>query len=174
NLRPAFAHGETLWGALLSALLVLQIVPYYMAGFETVSRVAENRTPGLGGRRFVGIVLAAIVRGVAFYAAVILVVVLLAPGQETVPTEDATLTAFRRAFGSDVLVNLILFGAILSLVKVFNGCLLSASQMLFAMGRSKLAWAGLGEVDSRSQTPRRAILCAGAFAALGCLLGKSV
>ncbi len=174
NMQPLFAQGTTLWGAALSTLLVLQIVPYFLSGFEMVARCVEEKTDDMRSHHFVGIVLTAIGSGVAFYVAVILVVALLSPWQESAATESATLTAFRRAFGSDLLVNFILFGAILSLIKVFNGCLLSASRMLFAMGRCGFAGAGLGAVHGRFQTPHRAILFVGLFAALGCLLGKSV
>jgi amino acid transporter len=51
---------------------------------------------------------------------------------------------------------------------------LSASRLLFAMGRSGLVGAGLGAIDPSFHTPRTAILLVGTVAALGCLLGKSV
>jgi amino acid transporter len=178
NLPPLFARGEDVWGAVASAFLVLQIVPYYLAGFETVARVPQHARPGFRPQRFVGIVLAALAAGVAFYVAVIFLVAWLSPWQGLAESGSATLNAFRRAFGSELLVNLILFGAILSLIKVFNGCLLSASRLLFALGRGDAAGpfvgAGLGALHGRFGTPHRATLVAGAFAVLGCLLGKSV
>jgi amino acid transporter len=174
NLRPRFAQGEDWSGVVASVLLVVQIVPYFLAGFESVARCAEEKAADFRGHRFVGITLAALASGVFFYDAVILVVAWLSPWRELVATESATLTAFRRAFGSNLLVNFILFGAILSLIKVFNGCLLSASRLLFAMGRSGFVGAGLGSVHPRFHTPLGAILLVGVVAALGCLLGKSV
>jgi amino acid transporter len=174
NLPPLFSTREDWWGMTVSVLLVLQIVPYFLAGFESVARCAEEKHDNFRGQHFVGITLAALGSGAIFYAAVILVVAWLGPWRELAATESATLTAFRRAFGSDLLVNFILFGAILSLIKVFNGCLLSASRLLFAMGRSGLVGAGLGSVHPNFHTPRRAILFVGVSAALGCLLGKSV
>ncbi len=173
NLPPLFAHGESWRGAGVSVLLMLQIVPYFLAGFEAVARCAEEKAPDFAGHRFVGITLAALGSGVVFYAAVVLVVAWLGPWRESAASGSATLTAFREAFRSDWLVNFILFGAILSLIKVFNGCMLSASRLLFAMGRSGLVGAGLGAVHPRFHTPRAAILLVGAVAALGCFLGKS-
>jgi amino acid transporter len=180
NLRPAFPTAGA-GGAVLSTFLVLQIVPYYMAGFETVSRCAEERRADFADHRFVGITLAAVAVGVFFYASVILVVALLWPWQELPGTASgdlagkspATLVAFRQAFGSEFLVNLILFGAILSLIKVFNGCFLAASRQLFAMGRSGMIPRQMADLHPRWHTPRWAILLIGTLAAAGCFLGKA-
>src|SRR5262249_7174955 len=129
NLPPLFARAEDWWAVGASVLLVLQIVPYFLAGFEAVGRCAEEEATRVRDHHFVGITLVALGSGVLFYAAVIFVVAWLSPWQGLVASESATLTAFRRAFGSELLVNFILFGAILSLIKVFNGCLLSASRL---------------------------------------------
>jgi amino acid transporter len=173
NLLPAFRADV---GALVSTFLVLQIVPYYMGGFEIVSRCAEERHACFADRRFVGITLAALAAGVFFYAAVILVVALLSPWRELLAEEEtsATVLAFRRAFGSETLVRLVLFGAILSLIKVFNGCFLAASRQLFAMGRAGMVTRQLGDVHPSLGTPRWAIVLVGLLSAAGCFLGKAV
>jgi amino acid transporter len=171
NLQPAFPAGS---GAFVSTFLVLQVVPYFLGGFEIVSRCAEERHPGFADHRFVGITLAALAAGVFFYAAVILVVALLWPWQELAPTTSATVIAFRRAFGSETLVRLVLFGALLSLVKVFNGCFLASSRQLFAMGRMGMVARALGDVHPTLGTPRWAILLVAILSAAGCFIGKAV
>jgi amino acid transporter len=173
NLLPGFPDAG-LGGAMLATLVVLQIVPYYMAGFETVSRCAEERRADFTDRHFEGITLAALVAAVFFYASVIVVVALLHPWQELVKTESATVVAFRRAFGSEVLVNVVLLGAILSLIKVYNGCFLAATRQLFAMGRAGMVLRELSALHSRRHTPWCAIVLVSALAAGGCLLGKAV
>jgi APA family basic amino acid/polyamine antiporter len=173
NLTPAFARDGS-WGAVLSTLAVLQIIPYFMAGFESVSRCAEERHVQFREGRFVAVTLAAIGVGVIFYCMTILVVALLYPWQELARTNFATLIAFRRGFGSEWLVNLIWLGAILSLVKVFNGNFLSASRLLFAMGRARMVSGRLAEVHDRFHTPGWSIIAVGALSALGCFWGKQV
>jgi len=173
NLAPAFAHGGS-WGPLVSTLAVLQIVPYFMAGFESVSRCAEERDVKFREGRFVAITLLAIGVGVLFYCTTILVVALLYPWQELARTTSATLIAFRRAFGSEWLVNLILLGAILSLIKVFNGNFLSATRLLFAMGRAQMVPHPLARVHDRFHTPAWSIIAVGVLSALGCCWGKQV
>jgi amino acid transporter len=173
NLQPPFARAGFA-GGVVATFLVLQIVPYFLAGFETVSRCAEERLPEFAAHRFTGITLAALGAAVFFYTAVILVVAGLSPWQELAATKSATLIAFQRAFDSDLLVNLILCGAILSLIKVFNGSFLAASRLIFAMGRAGLVARGFADVDVRFHTPRWAIAFVGLLAAAGCLFGKSV
>jgi amino acid transporter len=173
NLAPAFAHGGS-WGPLVSTLAVLQIVPYFMAGFESVSRCAEERDEKFREGRFVAITLAAIGVGVVFYCTTILVVALLCPWQNLTQTNWATLIAFRRAFESEWLVNLILVGAILSLIKVFNGNFLSATRLLFAMGRARMVSKRLADVNDRFHTPGWSIIVVGVLSALGCCWGKQV
>jgi amino acid transporter len=174
NLQPPFADNAGFAGVLVSTFLVLQIVPYFLAGFEAVSRCVEERLPNFAAHRFTGITLAALGAGVFFYVAVILVVAALRPWQELAGTKSATLIAFQRAFESDLLVNLILFGAILSLIKVFNGSFLAASRLVFAMGRAGLVARGFADVHARFHTPRWAIVLVGLLAAGGCFFGKSV
>jgi amino acid transporter len=173
NLEPPFAHGGS-WGAVVSTLAVLQIVPYFMAGFESVSRCAEERDAQFREGRFVAVTLLAIGVGVIFYCATILVVALLHPWQELARTNSATLIAFRRAFGSEWLVNLILAGAILSLIKVFNGNFLCATRLLFAMGRAGMVPDRLGHVHDRFHTPVWSIIAVGVLSLLGCCWGKQV
>jgi amino acid transporter len=173
NLAPAFAHDGS-WGPVVSTLAVLQIVPYFMAGFESVSRCAEERDAHFRESRFVAITLLAIGVGVLFYCTTILVVALLYPWQELAGTNSATLIAFRRAFGSEWLVNLILLGAILSLIKVFNGNFLCATRLLFAMGRARMVPNRLARVHERFHTPGWSIIVVGALSAMGCCWGKQV
>jgi amino acid transporter len=174
NLQPPFAKGGDLWGPLASTFAVLGIVPYFMAGFETVPRCSEERSSHFRERWFIHIILLALGVGIFFYVAVILVTASLHPWQELAETRSALTVAFQAAFQWDWLVNLILFGAILSLINVFNGCFLAATRLFFAMGRGGLVARGFGAVHPRFLTPTRTILLAGLFSALGCFLGKAV
>lgn len=174
NLEPPFANDGDFWGPLLSTFAILGIVPYFMAGFETVPRCSEERSPHFRERWFITIILLAIGLGIFFYVSVILVTASLHPWQELAKSNSAVTVAFQAAFQWDWLVKLILIGAILSLIKVFNGCFLAATRLFFAMGRAGLMARGFGEVHARFLTPTRAILFAGVFSALGCFLGKAV
>src|SRR5262249_44890761 len=112
--------------------------------------------------------------GTLFYVAVVAVVALLYPWQELTQKEFATAFVFEQAFASPLLVKLIIAAAILSLIKVCNGMFLSATRLLFALGRRGYVPAGFGVVNERFGTPTRAILAVGLFTAIAAPFGKVI
>src|SRR5262245_23603025 len=117
NLPPYFADERGLNGAMLSVLAVLPIVPYYMMGFETIPKCSEEAARDFEARRFVRVMLLALAVATFFYVAVIAVVALLHPWQALLEVPFATAVAFEHAFGP-WLVQLVMLGVVLSLVKV--------------------------------------------------------
>jgi hypothetical protein len=67
---------------------------------------------------------------------IIAVVTYVYPWQEIVSGHVRTEVAFERTFGSHQIAQLILFGAFLSLLKIFNGNFVAATRMLYAIGRA--------------------------------------
>jgi amino acid transporter len=173
NLAPPFPEPGGV-GALAAVVLMLQVVPYFLAGFETVARCPEERAAGFAAGRFLEVTLAALGGAVVFYAAIILVTAGMQPWQDLARLKLATLHAFREAFQADWVVNALLVAAVVSLVKVLNGCFLAATRQAFALGRSGLLPAWLAAVHPRWQTPGRAVVLAGLLSAGACLPGKSV
>src|SRR5262249_47295612 len=112
--------------------------------------------------------------GTFFYVAVVGVVALLQPWQTLLDVPFPTAAAFERAFGWRWLVQLMMFGVALSLVKVYNGNFLAGTRLLYAMGRRDLLGGPLGKVHARFQTPAVAIVLVGSLGALGTFLGKAV
>jgi amino acid transporter len=159
------------WLSILSALL---IVPYFLIGFETIPKCAEEAAEGFDPRRFTRIMLVALASGTAFYVTVVGVVALLQPWHELQDERFATALAFERAFGWPWLVRVMIFGAALSLLKVWNGNFLAATRLLWAMGRRQLLGRKLGVVDERLQTPTAAILLVGGITVGATFLGRSV
>ena len=70
-------------------------------------------------------------------------------------------------------MSVILASALLSLFKVFNGNLVAASRLLFAIGRRNLVDQRLGHVHPRNQTPSVAVLCIGLATAACMFLGDA-
>ena len=169
NFRPAFSST-----ALVSVLLVLQIVPYFMTGFESIGKASEEASAEFEPRQFMLAILMAIVVGAAFYATVIAAVSYVAPWQTLVHEHFATAVAFERAMGSRWIVRLIMATALLSLLKVYNGNLVAASRLLFAMGRRGLANSRLGYVHPINRTPSTAVVCIGIATALLMFGGESL
>ena len=78
NFPPLFTHG-----GFISILLVMQIVPYFMTGFESVVKAAEEARPEFRVRGFFTAIWMAIVVGILFYVIVIAAVGYVAPWRAT-------------------------------------------------------------------------------------------
>ncbi|MBI4864457.1 MAG: APC family permease [Candidatus Riflebacteria bacterium] len=173
QLTPMFAR-PGVDGALVSVLLVLQVVPYFMTGFESVAKSSEEASADLDRRGFGRAIVLALVGGTVFYVTVLLVVPMLCPWRELTQTPFGTAVAFERAFGSRTIGDLIIFGAIVSLFKVFNGNFVAGTRMLYGMAGRSLVHPALGRVHERFLTPHVAIGFGLGFTVLGTLLGESV
>jgi len=169
NLAPPFSHS-----GLLSILLVLQIVPYFMTGFESVAKSAEESTPEFRSRGYFRAVLAAILVGTAFYCVIIFVVSYAYPWQQAAEKPFATAYALRNALGSQWIVNVVLIAALLSLIKIFNGNFLAATRLVFALGRRGMIHPRLAHIHSRNQTPSVAVLAIGIVTAASAFLGSAI
>ena len=169
NFPPLFTHSP-----FISILLVLQIVPYFMTGFESVTKAAEEANPGFRARGFAGVIFAAIIVGFVFYVVVIAAVGFVAPWRQLTGEPFMTAVAFEHAVGARWIVNIILSAALLSLFKVLNGNFVAASRLLFAMARRGLLDERLAAVHPRNQTPSSAVLAAGIATGLCMFLGSAI
>jgi basic amino acid/polyamine antiporter, APA family len=169
NFPPLFTQAP-----LVSFLLVVQIVPYFMTGFESVSKGAEESAPEFRTHAFSKAIWMAILVGILFYTIVIAAVAYVAPWRELTGEKFMTAVAFQNAVGSRWIVNIILVAALLSLVKCFNGNFVAASRMVFALGRRSLIVERAGAVHPQHQTPSVAVLCIGLATAVCMLLGDAI
>jgi amino acid transporter len=174
NWRPGFADERGALGAMFSTLMVLQIVPYFLTGFEAAPKCSEEASRDFEPRQFSRVIFMALGAGIFFYVTVIGVVTLIQPWQSLTKERFATAVAFERAFGSRALVQLIMFAVLLSLLKIFNGNFLTSTRLLFAMGRRGLLDTRLATVDPRLQTPRVAVIFAGCITFVSSFLGQAV
>ena len=169
NFPPLFTHSP-----FVSVLLVMQIVPYFMTGFESVVKGAEEASPEFRARGFFKAIWMAIVVGILFYTIVVAAVGYVAPWKQLTHEKFMTAVAFQRAVGSRWIVSVILTAAMLSLFKVFNGNFVAASRLLFAVGRRGLVDQRLGHVHPRNQTPSVAVLCIGLATGACMFLGDAI
>ena len=169
NVKPLFTHAP-----LVSILLVIQIVPYFMTGFESVGKAAEEASPDFRSRGFLRAIWMAIFIGILFYASIVAAVAFVAPWRQLTGEKFMTAVAFQRALGSRWIVNIILSAALLSLFKCFNGNFVAASRLLFALGRRGMLDSRAGTVHAVHQTPSTAVLCIGLATAACMLLGDAI
>jgi APA family basic amino acid/polyamine antiporter len=170
NFRPHFSQQAPL----ISILLTLQIVPYFVTGFESIPKVAEESHPGFPPRDFFKAIAMALLVGAGFYALVIGAVSYVAPWQTLLGKRFATAIAFEQGTHSASLARLVLAISLVGLLQVFNGNFVAATRMLFAFGRRGTIPGVLGSVHAEHQTPTVAILAVTTATLVGLLVGDAL
>jgi basic amino acid/polyamine antiporter, APA family len=169
NLKPVFVHAP-----LASVLLTLQIVPYFLTGFESVPKVAEEAHPGFHPRDFFKAIFMALFVGTLFYVLAIGAVSYIAPWQSLAGKRFATGIAFEQGTHSVWLVRLILAISLVALFQVFNGNFVASTRLLFAFGRRGTIHPSFGTVHLRHLTPTVAIVGIAVGSLCGALLGDAL
>jgi amino acid transporter len=169
NFLPLFSHGSV-----VSILLALQIVPYFLTGFESVAKCSEEARPEFRSRGYFLAIILALTLGTLFYVGVIAMVAFVQPWQSLMHEPFATSVAFERAFHSRLLVGMVFAAALASLLKVCNGNFLAASRLLFGLGREGYVNPRIGRIHPVKLTPSNAIFCCGAIGVVGALLGEAI
>src|SRR2546423_1790583 len=162
NLAPPFSHS-----GLVSILLILQIVPYFMTGFESVAKSAEEANPQFRSQGYFRAILAAMLAGTVFYCVIIFIVAYAYPWQQSIGQHQQSPTAYalHNAVGRPWIVKVTLIAALLSLLKIFNGNFLATTRLVFALGRRRMIHPAMADIHERNQTPSAAVLAIGMITA---------
>jgi len=170
NLHPLFSHSP--W---LSILLVWQVVPWLVSGFESVGKVAEEASPGFSQKNFSIAILMTIFSGWIFFVVVISAVSYVAPWQSLQSNRQfPTAVAFEDALRAHWIVGLIMGSAMVALIQAFNANVIASSRLLFAMSRRNLLNPSMSRVHPRNQTPSAAVIAVGVGTALIIFLGEAL
>jgi len=163
NFHPVFQSTP-----FVSILLTLQIVPYFLTGFESAPKAAEEAHPGFPAKGFFRAIVMALFVGAGFYVLAVAAVAYVAPWQGLIGKRFATAIAFEQALGAQWPVRLILVMALFGLLQCFNGNFVASSRLLFAYGRRRTIYPRFGAVHEKFLTPSVAVLgiSAGTLAAL--------
>ena len=169
NFRPLFRASPA-----VSIILTLQIVPYFLTGFESAPKCAEEANPEFRRGDYMRAIAMALLVGAAFYAMCIVAVAYIAPWQSLIGKRFATATAFEQALHARWPVLLILVAAFFGLFQCFNGNFVASSRLLFAYGRRGTIPPLFGRVHDRFQTPSVAIVGIAVGTIGGLLLGDAL
>jgi basic amino acid/polyamine antiporter, APA family len=169
NLKPFFGHAPV-----ASILLTLQIVPYFVTGFESSPKTAEEAHPGFLPRDFFKAIVAALLVGVGFYVLVIAAVAYITPWPGLLGQRFATVVAFQRATHSVWLARLILLVTLAGLLQIFNGNFVASTRLLFAFGRRGTIPTAFASVHPQFLTPTTAIMGISVATVMGLAIGDAL
>jgi amino acid transporter len=174
NMRPLFSAGETLRGGFWSVVAVMGLVPWFLAGFDTIPQVAEESGESVQPQKMGKAIVISIIFGAIFYSTMIGAVSLCMPWRESIQLEMPAAGVYEEAFGYLWATKLVLITGLLGLITSLNGVFIAATRVMFAAGRGGLLPHWFGEVHPKYHTPTNAILFAGAIALAGPFLGRSI
>ena len=169
HLQPHFSQAP-----LVSILLTLQIVPYFMTGFESVPKVAEEAHPGFPPRSFFKAIAMALLIGAGFYTLAVGAASYIAPWRSLLGKRFATAIAFQQGAHSAWLVRLILAITLVALLQVFNGNFVASSRLLFAFGRRGTIPPLFSTIHAKYLTPSVAIFAITTATLAGLFLGDAL
>jgi basic amino acid/polyamine antiporter, APA family len=141
-----------------SILLTLQIVPYFMTGFESVPKYAEEANPEFRSKSYMQAIALALGVGAAFYALCIVAVAYIAPWPALLGQRFATAIAFEQGIGKHWIVQLILVMALFGLFQCFNGNFAASARLLFAYARRGTIAPQFAAIHEKFSTPGVAVL----------------
>ena len=95
NFKPLFNHSP-----LIAILLVLQIVPYFMSGFDSIGKTSEEARPEFQSKNYLNAILLSIGVAVFFYTAVIAVVALHSLGRKWLTNDLRPLSRLKGRLGN--------------------------------------------------------------------------
>src|SRR6266436_3771786 len=169
NFHPVFSAAP-----FASILLTLQIVPYFMTGFESVPKYAEEANPEFRPKSYMKAIAMALGVGAIFYALSIAAVAYIAPWQSLLGRRFATAIAFEQGLGARWPVRLILIMALFGLFQCFNGNFAASTRLLFAYGRRGTIYPRFGTVHKRFLTPSVAVVGITVGTLVGLFLGDAL
>lgn len=142
NLRPVYENiGVGSHGSLPSGILaMIVIVPFFMAGFDTIPQSVEDAHPELSVKRIARALVLSILAAGAFYAMIIITTASVSPWQGyAVQDSPAVAPLLQEAYGGlfgTILHHLVIFGTLAGLFSTWNGMFMAAARLLQSMGRA--------------------------------------
>lgn len=163
NLQPLFTHFKGIG-------IVILMAPSMFIGFDVVAKSAEEMSMPI--KYIARVLILSIVFAMVWYILMILATALSAPQNllthSSVPAAESA--AF--AYHSELFAKIVIVGGICGILTSWNGFIVGASRILFAMGRAKMLPLVFGRVNSKSQAPSAAIVFVGFLCCLSPLLGE--
>ena len=171
NLVPLFREGG--FGSAVAGFTAVFVTsPFWLAGFNLVPQAMEEAAPGTSVRKVGQVMLLSIAAAVAFYCLVILASAMTQPWKDLLTLELPAAGAFEKAFSSPLLAKIILLAGLFGIVTTWNPLILSASRVLFALGRARIIEPRFGAIHPTHGTPSTAVTFTAVVACAAVCLGR--
>ena len=155
-------------GGVAGMLGVLVAVPFLFVGFDVIPQSAEEID--LPFRKIGVLLIVSVAMAVAWYVMIVLTVGSSLSAAELAASELAAADGMAALWGSATMGKVLVLGGIAGILTSWNGFMIGASRLMYAMALSGMLPRWFGELHPRYRTPENALLFIGALSVAGALL----
>lgn len=166
DLQPLFTGGTAgLFGVLVA-------VPFLFVGFDVIPQSAEEIN--LPYARIGQLLLVSVALAALWYAMIMLTVGSSLPADELADSTLAAADGMAALWGTDVMGTVLVLGGIAGILTSWNGFLIGASRLIYAMAESGMLPRWFGRLHPRHKTPGNALILIGVLSVLAPLFGQQM
>lgn len=160
-------------------LAVFAIVPFFMAGFDTIPQGVEEGGLNLDYKNLGKVLISSIIAAGSFYCIIIISTGLAMPWKEFATFDTPAISLlFTHIYGNGFLGKALywvsLIGAVAGLFTTWNGLYIASARLLLGMGRARLIPKFFASVHSKYDTPKGANIFCGIATLIGPFVGMGV
>jgi len=177
-LTGAFVGGETsnmtplFTGGAAGVIGVLVATPFLFVGFDVIPQSAEE--VDLPYRQLGTLLLVSVLLAVGWYVLVMVTVGSSMPAPELAASDLAAADGMAALWDSGTMGTILVLGGVAGILTSWNGFLIGASRLVYAMAASGMLPAWFARVHPRHRTPSNALLFIGGLATLAPLFGEQM
>jgi basic amino acid/polyamine antiporter, APA family len=164
NLQPLFN------GGVAGLVTVLVATPFLFVGFDVIPQSAEEID--LSHRQIGQLLLVSVAMAVGWYVVIMLTVGSSLPAGELAASELAAADGIAALWGSDLMGDILVIGGIAGILTSWNGFLIGASRLLYAMAQSGMLPSWFGRLHPRFRTPGNALVFIGVLSVVAPFFGR--
>lgn len=155
------------------SLSLLSMLPFSIAGWETISKGAQEASSGVSVKKIGLSVVISVAVAITMYILTLIVPTGLMPWQEMSGATAPFAEAMTR-IGYPLLGTLLLFAACLGVVGVYNSVFFGATRLLYSLGEYGLIPKSFTKLHPKHKTPTTAIFFVSVIAAVVLFFGQSL
>lgn len=164
NLQPIFHNGSR------GIMSVIIMTPFMFVGFGVIPQAAEETS--IPYRSIGKIMVISVICAVVFYLAIIYGVGMALDQSSLTASELPTADAMGASFGSSIFAKILILGGVAGILTSWNGFIIGASRILFAMTRQGMMPSWFGKLHPKYKSPSTAVLIIGILSMISPLLGR--
>lgn len=168
----SWSNAEPLFTGAAGLIAVVAATPFLFLGFDVIPQSAEEvRLP----RARIGrLLLMSVLCAALWYVLVQLTVGIALPPEQLLTAELPTADAMVMLWNSAVMGDILILGGTMGILTSWNGLLIGASRLLYAMARSGMLPRWLGRLHPRFGVPSNAVLFLGALSVVAPVFGDQM